>query len=265
MVTYHGNQSAGYTEGLLRLAIPVRLGANLHILPFHIHFLLLRWAIKVLGGVSQPEALSQMAQVEQSDVEDVLQRAGVGGVGPDEGLQGCEKRRGGRLSGGSRAARTPARGCPGWAPLQASQQYNIHRNLNLNLRAVQSLRNKQNPQLPPTGSDYHLDKPNITSDLTEHVVIPEGRTRLLIRPGPAQHLAHRVCKLWLSAASTTSPASSSPIQRSHWYHFIQHSREFKTKFILKYPGLTDTAQSKNAQKEMKQFLLVFFFRKRKGR
>lgn len=98
-------------------------GQTLHVLPLHVHFLLLRSrATQVLGGVSQPEALRQVAQVEQSDVEDVLQRPGVGGVGPDEGLQGCKENGGGvgGCEGGSRAAHTPAKGCPGQGPCQAT-------------------------------------------------------------------------------------------------------------------------------------------------
>lgn len=45
---------------------------------------------KALRSVSQAEALGGVSQVEASDVEDVLQVGGVGGVGPQEGLQRCQ-------------------------------------------------------------------------------------------------------------------------------------------------------------------------------
>lgn len=59
------------------------------VLPFRGGFLLLHGRdAKILGGISQPEALRHVAEVEQANVEDVLQLPGVGGVGADEGLQG---------------------------------------------------------------------------------------------------------------------------------------------------------------------------------
>lgn len=62
--------------------------------------LLRRRAAQLPGGVPQPEALGHVAQVQRADVEDVLQLLRVGGVGADEGLQGC---------GGTGAGRQPGR------------------------------------------------------------------------------------------------------------------------------------------------------------
>lgn len=126
VITYHENQRGQVTQNASsdQPSSPLRTGCSspypsdfgplvsgriLCILPFHVHFPLLHsWATKVLGGVSQPEALSHVAQVQQSDVEDVLQRPGVGRVGADEGLQGCKKNEGEEGSqGGSRGLHAP--------------------------------------------------------------------------------------------------------------------------------------------------------------
>lgn len=42
---------------------------------------------QVLRCVSEAEALGGVSQVEGADVEDVFEAGGVGGVGPQEGLQ----------------------------------------------------------------------------------------------------------------------------------------------------------------------------------